>query len=303
MPHRSYITWVLTIPLLILAGTPSILAASILQDESEGILLSSAQYDTVQYDDYITISDITSLIHRMGGLSVPPNFSVLHYTIEPEGTLAPDTILPVAEIIYVTDGSLSITTTDTTLVAARGTAVYIPPGTIRAFTNAENETLQFYSIIDQTPIPAEETRAERNITPQEREPTTRIISEQDVSSLERGNISTNQTFTFSRLIHPSQGSYQIGFDLGTAHIPGGSGIPEHYIEQRSQLLTVLSGTGNISVGCQEYPLQRGDTMYIAPGAVTNLTAFEDMHLLVITYPYYEERYDISMPYACDYLYS
>jgi hypothetical protein len=62
-------------------------------------------------------------------------------------------------------------------------------------------------------------------------------------------------------------------------------------------------TGNISVGCQEYPSSVATPCILLPEQSQTLPAFEDMHLLVITYPYYEERYDISMPYACDYLYS
>jgi quercetin dioxygenase-like cupin family protein len=294
--------------LLLIASFSGISCAGETWGGSEGILISSDTWDEVRYDEYITTFDVVSRLDRMEGLSLGSNLSVQVFTSEDGGILSPDAILPVPEVIYITDGSLRLTVNDEEVLAEQGQAVYIPPQTIRRFENAANDTLQFFSVIDWTTAGGEMDTSHKLASIQDifnhQEPLnqTKVLSEDMVSPLELGDSGTNRTFLFSRLVHPREGPYEIPYDLGTARIDAGSGIPDHYIDGRYQLITVLSGSGNISVGCIEYPVSRNDIIYAAPGAVMNLTASDDMHLLVLTNPYYMEMFDWPMPYACDYLY-
>jgi len=274
-------------------------------EKSEGILITSDACDFAVYDDYVSICDLSSLLERMGNRTLMSNLSIRIYRMDPEGSLSPDAILPVAEVLYITDGSLRLKTDDEEIRAEKDEAVYIPPHKIRIFENAANETLQFYSFIDWSLASDNNNTSEMHLfsTPEEAQNRTRVISEDQITPLDRGDTDTNRSFQFSRLLHPREGPYAIGFDVGTAHIPSGSGVPDHYIDDRYQLMSVREGSGTISVGCHEYPLAKDDIMYIAPGAVMNLTADEDMHLMVLMNPYYQEMFDYEMPYACDYVYS
>ncbi|ABD41306.1 Cupin 2, conserved barrel [Methanospirillum hungatei JF-1] len=308
MSAMSVLFRITLINILFIASFSGISFADGSWEGSEGILITSDAWDEVRYDEYTTIFDVVSLLDRMGGLSLGSNLSVQVFTSEDGGILSPDAILPVPEVIYITEGSLRLNVDDEEVLAERGQAVYIPPQTIRRFENAANDTLQFISVIDWASPAGEIHSSNENKTIQEifnhQEPLnqTKVVYEDMIPALELGDSGTNRTFRFSRFVHPREGPYDITYDLGTARIDAGSGIPDHYIDGRYQLITVLTGSGNISVGCHEYAVSRNDIIYVAPGAVMNLTASDDMNLLVLTNPYYMEMFDWSMPYACDYLY-
>lgn len=271
---------------------------------SEGILIKSDETDWVRYDDYISTIDVFSLLDNKGNLSLSSDMSMQVITIEEGGALSPDIILPVPEIIYVTSGTIRITVNDEEFLAESGDAVYIPSQTTRKFETGANETVQFFSVIEQISVQNDEESPDKVATKRQEnsEDIVRVISADMVTPLEPGKKDLNQSFYFSRLIHPLQGPYNTGFDLGTVRISKDFNIPDHYVEERYQLITVLSGSGYISVGCNEYPVDRNDIIYVAPGAVMSLVASEDMHLLFLTNPYYQEKFDRAIPYACDYLY-
>ncbi len=304
MSAWSVLFRVIIIHTLLIAFFSGIIGADEIWEGSEGILITGEEWDEVQFDDYIRTCDVTSLLDRMGGLSLSQNLSVQVFTSEDGGILSPDAILPVPEVLYITEGSLRLTVNEEEVMAERGQAVYIPPQTIRRFENAANETLQFFSVIDWSSVQNDARSSEQNFTPEQEglSHETHVVSDDLVTPLELGNAGTQQSFTFSRLLHPLEGPYHLGFDIGTARVSEGSSIPDHYVESRYQLITVLSGFGTMWVGCHEYPVSSNSIIYVAPGAVMNLTASDDMHLMVLTNPYYQEKYDRQMPYACDYLY-
>lgn len=304
MSAGSILLRVIIIQLLLIASFSGVSGADEIWEGSEGILITGEEWDEVQFDDYIRTFDVGSLLDRMGGLSLSQNLSVQIFTSEDGGILSPDAILPVPEVIYITEGSLRLTVNEEEVLAERGQAVYIPPQTIRRFENAANETLRFFSVIDWSSVQNDARSSEQNSTTEQEDLSneTHVISEDQVTLIELGNASAQQSFTFSRLLHPLEGLYHLGFDIGTARISEGSSIADHYVESRYQLITVLSGFGTMWVGCHEYPVSSNSIIYVAPGAVMNMTASDDMHLMVLTNPYYQEKYDQQMPYACDYLY-
>lgn len=305
MSEWSSLLQTIAIYIVILAVFSGTSGADESWDRSEGILITSDACDFTVYDDYVQICDLSSLLERMGNRTLMSNLSIQIYRIDPEGILSPDALLPVPEVLYITDGSLRLKADDEEIRAEKDEAVYIPPHKARIFENAANETLQFYSIIDWSAASDSNNTSETDLsgTPEEALNTTWVVSSDQITPLDLGSADTNRSFRFSRLLHPREGPYKIGFDVGTADIPSGSGIPDHYIDDRYQIMSVREGCGTISVGCHEYPLAKDDIMYIAPGAVMNLTADEDMHLMVIMNPYYQEMFDYEMPYACDYLYA
>ena len=148
MSAGSILLRVIIIQLLLIASFSCISGADEIWEGSEGILITGEEWDEVQFDDYIRTFDVGSLLDRMGGLSLSQNLSVQIFTSEDGGILSPDAILPVPEVIYITEGSLRLNVDDEEVLAERGQAVYIPPQTIRRFENAANDTLQFISVID-----------------------------------------------------------------------------------------------------------------------------------------------------------
>ena len=271
---------------------------------SEGILIQNEELDGVRYDDYIRIFDVMGYLDYAGNLSLASGMSVQVITIENGGVLSPDVILPVPEVIYVTSGTLMLTVNDEEFRAEKGDAVYVPSKATRHYANEADETVRFFSVTDQLPVPGDEESLYQNVTKNQEDPVdiTRVISEEMVTGLEPGSKELNQSFHFSRLIHPLEGPYNTGFDLGTIRIFQGFGIPDHYVDGRYQLMTVLSGSGTISIGCHDYQVGRNDIIYVAPGAVMSAEASEEMELMILVNPYYQEKFDKEIPYACDYLY-
>jgi quercetin dioxygenase-like cupin family protein len=271
---------------------------------SEGILIQNEELDGVRYDDYIRIFDVMGYLDYAGNLSLTSDMSVQVITIENGGVLSPDGILPAPEVLYVTCGTLMLTVNDEEFQAEKGDAVYIPSKATRRYANEADETVCFFSVTDQLPVPGDEESLYQNETKNQEDPVdiTHVISENMVTGLELGSKELNQSFHFSRLIHPLEGPYNTGFDLGTIRIFQGFGIPDHYVDGRYQLMTVLSGSGTISIGCHDYQVGRNDIIYVAPGAVMSAEASEEMELMILVNPYYQEKFDKEIPYACDYLY-
>ena len=243
-----------------------------------------------QYDEYITVSDIFSQLSQSGGIEFSPNISLLSYNAKPGAVLSPDSILPVPEVLYITKGTLRITTGEEQLVAEKDDVVYIPANKTRLFENHGDSELTFYSIIDLSFANFLSDNNNLNIT--------EIKSEKTVPSQEFGNVSNNEFFTFYRLIHPSDGPYEVSYDIGTTRLTKGASIPEHYIDGSYQLFSVLSGSGNISVGCSPQQISEGDIVYVAPGALMNMTATDTLHMMVLTHPFYDAENDHFITGAC-----
>lgn len=272
-------------------------------ENSEGILLSSQAYEPEQYDELITVTDIAALLDRTAGRPLFNGMSLLFYEAKPGAVLSPDAVLPVPEVIYITRGSARVKADDDEIIATADDVVYIPSQKIRMIENAENETLGFFSIIDWSSASEDGNQTESNTTNMTfgEENPLQIRNEESTPVQVFGNQSTNEVFSFYRLIHPAEESFIVPYDLGTVHIPVNVTIPDHYIDGRFQLMHVLSGSGTISVGCHEYQVQPGDVMYVAPGAVMNVSAPDDIHMMVITNPFYQAAYDHAIPFACDIL--
>ena len=128
----------------------------------------------------------------------------------------------------------------------------------------------------------------------------RVISEKNTTPAIFGNNRIGEEYSFYRLVHPAEGPYPVSYDLGTVHIPVGTIIPDHYVEGSSQLMTILQGKGNISVGCTGYPVESGDTIYVAPGAVMNISVNENLHIMMVTSPYYKPENEHLILDVCEY---
>lgn len=265
----------------------------------EGIMLAGEEQGGVPYDEYIDSTDIFALLDRMADTSLSPNMSMHLFDAKPGAILSPDAILPVPEVIYVMEGTANVTTGEEQMLVNAGDAAYIPANKMRKFENAGNETLRFFSIIDWNSAEESENLTDANNTTGSTRDDILIRSEDTVAPNIFGNTSSNESYTFYRLLHPLEGPYNISYDMGTVLLANGSVIPDHYIEDRYQLISVLSGAGNISVGCVVHPVRQGDMMYVAPGSVPNISATEDMHMLMITNPFYQVQYDRPIPNACD----
>ena len=189
---------------------------------SEGILIQNEELDGVRYDDYIRIFDVMGYLDYAGNLSLASGMSVQVITIENGGVLSPDVILPVPEVIYVTSGTLMLTVNDEEFRAEKGDAVYVPSKATRHYANEADETVRFFSVTDQLPVPGDEESLYQNVTKNQEDPVdiTRVISEEMVTGLEPGSKELNQSFHFSRLIHPLEGPYNTGFDLGPSDFSG-----------------------------------------------------------------------------------
>ena len=266
---------------------------------SEGVLLTGGEQGAVQYDEYIEDTDIFTLLDRMAHTSLSPNISMHLFEAKPGAILSPDAILPVPEVIFVMEGAANVTADEEQMLANTGAALYIPAHKTRKFETAGNETLRFFSIIDWDSAEESENLTDANNTTNPTRDDILVMSEDTVAPNIFGNTSSNEAYTFYRLLHPLEGPYNISYDMGTILLANGSVIPDHYIEDRYQLITILSGAGNISVGCVVHPVYQGDMMYAAPGSVLNISANEDMHMMMMTNPFYQAQYDRPIPNACD----
>ncbi|QXO94461.1 cupin domain-containing protein [Methanospirillum purgamenti] len=279
--------------------TCSVLFADNSWEKSEGIVLTEDNYEWVHHDELLNVTDVFSRLDLMSGMTLSPNTSLTLYNADPGAVLSPDAILPVPEVIYVLEGTINITADDEQILAGPNDAVYIPPMKLRRYENADEGRLRFFSLLDWTNQDSNATSIDEDGEEGYHDTTVRIRTEETISPHIIGNQTSNETFRFYRLLHPEEDALELSYDLGSVWMSEGSQMPDHYIDDRYQLITILSGSGNYSVGCTQYPVNPGDIVFAAPGAVMNSTADQDLHLLVITNPYYEEKYDHAIPGACD----
>ena len=267
----------------------------------EFLLLSEQNLTPDTYDELIDVADVFASLSRISEETQSSNISLKRFSAKPGAILSPDAILPVPEVLYILKGTALITADDTEVTGGMHDAIYIPPEKIRRVENAGEEQLEFFSIIDwntmDSPLPGallnNTTATEEFIN------TTMVQSEVTVHPVQLGDESSGEAFTVYRLLHPESSPFLISYDLLSAELNAGSHIADHYIDDRYQLITILSGSGNISVSCSDYQVHPGDILFVAPGALWNMTSMQDMHMLVLTHPFYREESDHQITGACE----
>lgn len=273
--------------------------------DHEAIFLPYDSYLSEKYDELITYSNISFQLSREEKEQTLENISLLQYHMKPGAVFSPNTILSVPDVFFITEGNATIAANEEKISAGKNDAIYIRQQTVPTVVNTGDEDLVFFSIIEENR--EDETFAIKGINNTTSKTndifktykTLEIRSENTVTPELLGNKTNNETFEFYRLIHPGKEPYNISFDLGTVELKKGSVIPEHYVDDSYQLFTILSGSGNISVGCQEHQVSPGDMLYVAPGALMNMTTQNPMHMMVITHPFYQIDNDHQITGACE----
>ena len=266
----------------------------------EDILLNTDKLNYQDYDSSVSYLDLVSEINKKLTYDLSPNLSIQMFLIKPGGKLSPDAILPVPEVLYLFYGQANITAGEDIIHADKEEAVYIPANVTRMIENTGDDTLSLLSYIDWNETLSQPDSINikniSNISNEVNIPL--VINESEITPLWFGNNSSGDEYAFYRLLHPSERPLALSYDLGSVIIPSGGDIPDHYFEGSSQLLFFLSGTGNVSVSCTKHPVKIDQILFVAPGAVINISATEDMHIMMITSPYYLAKNDYIFPDAC-----
>ncbi|MDD1725018.1 MAG: cupin domain-containing protein, partial [Methanospirillum sp.] len=264
--------------------------------------------DNLTWQDYgpdIGFTNIIPLLNEAPGIqTLSNNLSIALFKLKPGAVLSPEEVLPVPEVIYITQGTARITAGEEEVTTDAEKAVYIPSNVTRIIENPGDITLRYFSCTDWTSARdggAANTSATDKTLQVPKEEKIHVISEKNITPAIYGNNSIGEEYSFYRLVHPAEGPYPVSYDLGTVHIPVGTIIPDHYVEGSSQLMTILQGKGNISVGCSAYPVESGDMFYVAPGAVMNISVGENLHFMMVTSPYYKPENEHLMMDVCDYV--
>ena len=259
----------------------------------EGIVLSADDRTEVRYDTGVYVSDLNALLNQASGKeTLDSNTSLQLFRMEKDSKVSPDSILSIPEVLFIFNGTASIYVDETVVTGNQGDAVYIPPNVTRMIENDSKEDLQFLSIIDWNYVAIDDSSdsiADEGVL---------IKSERTVTPFELANENIGDEFQFYRLLHPSEKPLMISYDLGVIKGPAGASVPDHYLDGMSQLMFINQGRGNVSVGCIDSEVRGGDILYIAPGAVMNISATEDLEFMMITSPFYRPLADHLIDDAC-----
>ncbi|NLV25755.1 MAG: hypothetical protein GXY48_01080 [Methanomicrobiales archaeon] len=267
---------------------------------NEVIILTEHDTTSQQYDDLTSVTNITESLLYNGAEEITTGFNLLQFDAEPGAIFSPDPIQN-PEILFITEGTALIDADDKKVTAGEHDAVYLPENTTRVIKNIDNKTLSFFSIIQSGTIGnIPPLQNQNNLTKEiDSVQTITMNSEKTVNPLYFGDKNSNTSYEFYRLFHPSEKPYNMSFDLGTASLSHGYTIPDHYIDDSFQLFHFLSGFGSITVGCTKHDVKNGDIVYVAPGALMNITADSPVHMMVLTYPFYLPENEHQMSGACD----
>lgn len=263
------------------------------RSSEEGIVLYADDRDEIRYDTGVYVSDLNALLSLASGKDIPDsNLSLQLFRLEQGSKVSPNSILQIPEVLFIFNGTASIYADETLVTGHQGDAVYLPSNVTRMIENEYEEDLQLLSIIDWN-YPGTDDSSDK--TP---DTTVLIESVRTVTPFELANENIGDEFLFYRLLHPSERPLMISYDLGFIKGPAGASVPDHYLDGMSQLMVITQGRGNVSVGCIGNEVQDGDIVYIAPGAVMNISAIEDLEFMMITSPFYRPEGDHLIDDAC-----
>ena len=259
----------------------------------EGIVLSAHDRTEVRYDTGVYVSDLNALLNLASGKEIlDSNLSLQLFLLEQGSKISPDSILSIPEVLFIFNGTASIYADETLVTGHKGDAVYIPPNVTRMIENDSEEDLKLLSIIDWNYIAIDNSSAliaDESVL---------IESERTVTPFELANENIGDEFQFYRLLHPSEKPLMISYDLGVIKGPANASVPDHYLDGMYQMMFIQQGRGNVSVGCIGSEVHEEDILYIAPGAVMNISATEDLEFMMITSPFYRPEADHLIDDAC-----
>jgi len=266
----------------------------------EDILIKNEDLIYQNYDTSVVYADLISNINKSIPGVLSENLSLMSYVIKPGAKFSPDGILYHPEILYIIDGEASVIAGNDSILAKKGDAVYISANVTRLIENPGEKMLRFISCIGNNATITNNNliNSENNRTVTKSEEKSFVVNETDITPNLFVNNTTGENFSFYRLFHPLEEPLKISYDLGTVWIPSGGVIPDHYVDGHSQVVFFLSGSGYVSVACTKNPVQTDDILYVAPGAVMNISADEDLHFMIITFPFYRVEDDHSFADAC-----
>jgi mannose-6-phosphate isomerase-like protein (cupin superfamily) len=234
----------------------------------------------------VTVSflDVLPLLNLTGsdpGVPVP----FLLITVNPGESFSPDAVRPGNEAIYILEGSAGISVDDETVNASAGDSLLVPAGSVLMVTSTGQDPLRFFSVLSRD-MPGTDRleslifRPAGNITP-----------------ITFGRDKSRDRFEITRILSPFEEPLPLSFDLAIARVPAGNVIREHYLDS-GQIGYVLAGDGICSINCINAMISAGDLIFIPPGGVQQVEAYDDLSLVFFTDPYYLPERDHQTEPVC-----
>jgi quercetin dioxygenase-like cupin family protein len=283
--QRKGILSLIVLSVLLLSVCPQSLAEEGPNTTHTGVILLASDIGVENLTGSVDSVDILALLNSANSQVMNEYIPVALFSIGPGEALSPNAIRPASEVIYIINGTADVFSDDSNLSADVGDALLIPSGSIMMVKNTGIVPLVFFSFISAESSNEVSSDAFIKRTPQSKEP------------VSFGNESEDSYLLVNRMFSTFEEDIPVSFDLAVITIPAGKIVPEHYVD-RVQSGYILSGEGNVSIGCIEHQVHAGDIVYIPPGAVQRYDATRDLKILLITHPFYVPGEDFPVPGIC-----
>lgn len=250
-----------------------------------GVIISVSSLGGENLTGEISAIDILPLLNTSGFVNVSMPTSVAIMKVESGQVFSPNAIRPNAEVLYILGGSADVSADDAVVNASEGDAILVPAGSVMMVKNTGSETLTFFSILSSE---GDKRMADQKLMKRSQDSKPPVIF---------GNTTDSDFFTVNRMYSTFEESLPISFDLAIVTIPAGKSVQDHYLES-GQLGYILSGTGNITIGCESHLIAEGDIAYLPPYAVQRFDSGNELRILLLTEPFYRPEKDYSSPGLC-----
>jgi quercetin dioxygenase-like cupin family protein len=283
--HTRSARGVFLLIVLLLASALYVSADSMANPSDLGVVIQASDLNAAGEKGFVSAFDIIPLLKSSEIVNVSMPASLTIFSLEPGRSFSPSAIRPASEIIYLMSGTAEVSAGDVVMAAKAGEGLLVPAQSMMIVKNTGTSPLTYLSIISSTPD--EDVIGQKMLK--------RSLSGSPPVTF--GSLIDPNYFTVYRLFSTFEEPLPLSFDLAVASLPAGKVIANHYLSS-GQLGYVMSGTGNVTIGCTDNQVSPGDIVYVPPYAVQSYRASEDLMVLLITEPFYRPDQDYPADDAC-----
>jgi quercetin dioxygenase-like cupin family protein len=283
--HSCFVKFMIVLLVLLIGSLIPASAEPVANISDPGVIIPASSLRGDSLTGEISVIDILPLLQPSGNVNMSMPASVAIITMEPEQEFSPNAVRPGAEMVYILAGSAEISADNDVVHASKGEAILVPRGSVMMVKNTGEDLLSIFSILS---ADVSEKVADQGLMKRSLESKTPVMF---------GNKTGSDSFSVNRMYSTFEEPLPISFDLAVISVPSGNSVRDHYMES-GELGYVISGTGNVSIGCNSHVIGAGDIIYVPPYAVQRYDVKDAMTLLLLTEPFYRPEQDYSSSGLC-----